>query len=305
MPRFGRRPRVKRMIGKGDVEGKVEGLREALRYHDRLVDKSGEVVDLAVPTRVKVVAALASLESEEAARGLAEATEDEARDVRMVAVVALGDRDEDLALDALAASAARLPDAEDREAAFELLAERDDPDASMRLATALALETARPLDSSDHEMVLRLRREDGQRRDRAVEALTDIMVTGESQAQNRAMQILVWHSADSIDPLLAVLAQTESDDLDTRRRTVMALGTIRDTRAVNELCHLLREDPHPGVRSLAAWALGQLGDPLGAETLIAATLDDDFEVRTHAARSLVVGTGGWLAKRLRGNGSRG
>jgi len=75
------RPRVNYLKRKGDVEGLVEGL----AYHDRLVDKRGRVIDLAVPARHEVVEALASLATPAAVRGLVAATEDESRDVRMAA----------------------------------------------------------------------------------------------------------------------------------------------------------------------------------------------------------------------------
>ncbi len=45
------------------------------------------------------------------------------------------------------------------------------------------------------------------------------------------------------------------------RNVAIALGNLRDPRAVPDLARALNEDPDPGVREHAAWALGRIGTP--------------------------------------------
>ena len=64
----------------------------------------------------------------------------------------------------------------------------------------------------------------------------------------------------AVVPLVAML---DSQDVDARRNAAQALGWIGSPEATEALAYVLRRDSHPGVRSQAAWALGEIGDSSG------------------------------------------
>jgi HEAT repeat protein len=78
-----------------------------------------------------------------------------------------------------------------------------------------------------------------------------------------------WHAAmaalDAMgEPAVAPLASMlDSQDVEARRSAAQALGWIGSPKATEALVSVLRRDSHPGVRSQAAWALGEISDSSG------------------------------------------
>jgi HEAT repeat protein len=105
-----------------------------------------------------------------------------------------------------------------------------------------------------------------------------------------AMAVLEKMGQPAVEPLLAML---DSQDAIARRNAAQALGWIGSPTAAEALVRALRRDGDAGVRSQAAWALGEIGSsgqPLGVaarRTLERAQLRDPAaEVQMAAARAL-------------------
>lgn len=88
--------------------------------------------------------------------------------------------------------------------------------------------------------------------------------------------------ADEVDTLIQKLKDKESD---VRSEAAMALGKIKDPRAVEPLIAALK-DVNPDVRRIAAEALGEINDARAVEPLIAALRGELGDVQKRAAGSL-------------------
>ena len=71
----------------------------------------------------------------------------------------------------------------------------------------------------------------------------------------------------------------------TRRRAALALGRIGDERAVPALVDVLKQDVDNDVRQMAAFAIGEIESPAGADALIA-VLDDTRQPAAVRARAV-------------------
>jgi len=88
--------------------------------------------------------------------------------------------------------------------------------------------------------------------------------------------------APALEPLLAALGASQAP---VRTYAAMALGELKDTRAVGPLVAALK-DSDGAVRSFAAQSLGMLKDARAVEPLVAAYQDDDATVRGSVAWAL-------------------
>ena len=88
--------------------------------------------------------------------------------------------------------------------------------------------------------------------------------------------------ADEVDMLIQRLKDKNEG---VRRMAAVALGEIKDTRAVEPLIAALKDNDR-SVRWSAAEALGNIKDARAVEPLIAALKDDDIGVRREAAGAL-------------------
>jgi hypothetical protein len=164
-----------------------------------------------------------------------------------------------------------------REEAVAALVAMRDPDVSVRLTTAL-LARPEPLEDADVEVAARLAHATDAAPARTVEHLVGAL--GDGQAGERAGRLLVRLAPESVEPLVAALA-----DEGKREQATRALGYSHDKRAVEPLCRLMVENQDPAVRRIAAWALGEIRDLAAVEALLLATDDADYEVRTEASRA--------------------
>ena len=89
----------------------------------------------------------------------------------------------------------------------------------------------------------------------------------------------------SSDDALLLLPLLHDEDVQVRIKTVVALGLLRNSRAVRPLVEVL-EDPQPGLRIAAAEALNALGDEQALEPLLRAAKDENLLVRMAAVSAL-------------------
>ncbi len=89
-------------------------------------------------------------------------------------------------------------------------------------------------------------------------------------------------NTQAVEPLIQALSD---QDRRVRERVIEALGVLRDRRAVGPLVSALA-DPEKDVRAAAARALGRLGDRQALEALIQALSDHEGQVRQDAADAL-------------------
>ena len=119
---------------------------------------------------------------------------------------------------------------------------------------------------------------------RSVESLILALKDGDTDVRKKAIEAL-GESKDSraIEPLIAVL----KDEKDTEVRTNAAsiLGELKDSRAVESLIITLK-DNDPNVRRTAVTALGEIKDSRAVESLILALKDGHADVRSRATEVL-------------------
>jgi HEAT repeat protein len=80
----------------------------------------------------------------------------------------------------------------------------------------------------------------------------------------------------AVEPLIAALTDSQ---VEVRVMAARALGEMKVRRGVDSLSVVLLRDEDPRARRQAAWALGEIADPLSFETLVAALKDQDQGVR--------------------------
>lgn len=96
-----------------------------------------------------------------------------------------------------------------------------------------------------------------------------------------ALRTLVSFGEPAVEPLIGVCA---AQDLETRRKVVMALGEIKDARAIPCLSAALKAE-NSTVRMMAAWGLAHMGEP-AVNSLLAELADKTSPGRSDAAYAL-------------------
>jgi len=104
-----------------------------------------------------------------------------------------------------------------------------------------------------------------------------------NDVNEKVYQIILALGKDSVPWLLE---QVDTKDRVQRERVVAALGTLKAKEGVAAIAKVL-SNPSLGRRYVAAWSLGEIGDPSGISPLLNALDDDDAEVRKYATRSLI------------------
>ncbi|MEA2399324.1 MAG: hypothetical protein QOK25_2880 [Thermoleophilaceae bacterium] len=270
--------------GPPDIEkltrkGKVAGLVAALDYRQLVTDPDGLMVDVGVEVRTAAAASLAGIESPAARQGLLHALSDPDESVRIAAIQALRERGDGAAVEPLMIAVMSWvgPErARSREEALEALEALGEPDVLRRTAADLA---ARSVDHAAADAAVVGRLAVAAERDAFRPTVADLVADLRDPATStRARTLLVWLGRDSVDELVEALSDDEA-----QRQAARALGSIRDSRAVEPLCSLLLSSPDPLTREAAAWALGEIRDPSAVGALLAATSDPDYAVRAEAS----------------------
>jgi hypothetical protein len=150
-----------------------------------------------------------------------------------------------------------------RAAALDALAERRDPEAPLRLADAL-LNRPGQLEVADRDALRRLVGAAGGEK-ASTGTVAHLLSELGGARDTRAITMLVWLAPASVQPLIDVL------DVPHRGlQAALALGYIRDRRAIEPLHELMLGSPDEHMRRAAAWSLGTLGDPAAANALLIA-----------------------------------
>ena len=278
--RFHRRTKAERLAARGDVRRLVR----LLGAHDWLVDADGHARDLAAPRRLEAVAALATVDSEEAEDGLVLALDDDDPRVREAAAVALGHDASPRAAHALARAAAtwREPGlASARAAALDVLVRMNDEVLGVVFAEVLLEEEELSELRPDEERALRrLFAAQGHATDVLADRLTHELDEPDEAFARRTHQVLVALGGSAIPSLVDALADPARSE-----PACAALAAIRDVRAVPALVWLLGNG-EPRGRAAAARALGAIRDPGAVDALVSASKDSDPDVRDAALDAL-------------------
>jgi HEAT repeat protein len=116
----------------------------------------------------------------------------------------------------------------------------------------------------------------------AIEPLIATLKDTNETLRGNAADVLASIGAPAVAPLIAALKDA---DFNVRTYSALALGEIKDPRAVEPLVAALK-DTQADVRTNAAWALGEIKDPRAIEPLSAALKNEDHRVREDAAYGL-------------------
>jgi len=84
----------------------------------------------------------------------------------------------------------------------------------------------------------------------------------------------------------ALMASVETENRGQRERVIAALGTLRVQAALQPISEVLRRKSLKR-RYIAAWALGEIGDPTSIQPLMSALGDPEDLVRHYATRALI------------------
>jgi HEAT repeat protein len=117
----------------------------------------------------------------------------------------------------------------------------------------------------------------------ALRELVSLLAVTENGIDARVYPMILELGAPAIPVLLE---EAGADDRNLREHVIAALGTLKVREAVAPIAKVLA-DLGLGRRYVAAWALGEIGDPAGIPPLIRALDDDDRQVRRYATRALI------------------
>ncbi|TYO97126.1 HEAT repeat protein [Geothermobacter ehrlichii] len=118
---------------------------------------------------------------------------------------------------------------------------------------------------------------------RAVSQLVSLLGRRENGVNDRVYPVVVALGREAVP---ALSGQLDTSDPVLREYTIAALGTLRAKEAVDGIRATLKDRAF-GRRYIAAWALGQIGDPATIPALIEALDDANETVRRYATRALI------------------
>lgn len=218
------------------------------------------------------------LNSTKAIDPLIEALKDDCEWVRQSAAVALGQIGDARGMDPLI-TALKDESSYVRQAAAYALGSINDPRAVDALIEALKDEDEDVRSAA--AMALGWFEDDERVADPLVEALQD---EKSCVRVNVAYALVELGKNEYFDLLIVAL---KNEDVKGRSEAAMALGNIRDPRAVDSLIEALETDPDYYVKCEAAWALGWIGDPRAIDALTYVAYNDEDEgIRGAALQAL-------------------
>ncbi len=118
---------------------------------------------------------------------------------------------------------------------------------------------------------------------RAAGELVRLLGVAENDLHDRAYRIVIEIGEPMVGPLRD---QVDTGNPDQRERSIAALGTLKVVAAVPDIVEVLL-DRSLSRRYVAAWALGEIGDPTAIPVLLEVLDDADEQVVRYATRSLI------------------
>jgi HEAT repeat protein len=274
---FQRRPNIARLARRGDVRRLVA----VLSYRDLMSTSDGGAVDLGAGLRADAASALGAFRDPSATRALLRAARaDPDAGVRRAAVEALeGNHDPEVlsALVELVCTARQTNGDPALAAAISCLHHLPREAAPAIARTVIDRGRSSHLDERERWAMQELFSGDDQKAQECSAALVQWLGPTETVKAQRAgdalVQLAPWGRSELIDALA---------DQSLAPKAAEILAHRRDGDALEPLIHLLRAE-EPASRRAAAMALGELRDPLAAQSLFASVSDPDREVRVAAA----------------------
>jgi HEAT repeat protein len=268
---------------------KIDGLRDALRYRDIVVDDDGVEWDLGVGVRLEAAEALSHFEAPEVAADLGAALDDPEPDVRLAVIDAVARvrirvaRVREKLLDRVVS---REPGNDEVAArALDVLVEWRNYGTVDALVERLLEPAAPELDEKHREALDRLLDSDV-RAVPARESVADRLVMelrGDSRGDRTeasAHRILSWLGPAAVEKVLLAL-----DDERAAPALVRAAGRLGDARAVGPVVRGLSHSDAE-MREAAAVAARMLNHTRAVPALLTATQDDEQAVRDAASAAL-------------------
>ena len=117
----------------------------------------------------------------------------------------------------------------------------------------------------------------------AMNKLVELLAVDANGVNDQVYSIVTELGAGAVPSLLK---KVNSSDKVQREHVIAALGSLRASEAIAPISQVLG-DKTLGRRYVAAWALGEIGEPAGIPALLQALNDDDTEVRKYATRALI------------------
>ncbi len=117
----------------------------------------------------------------------------------------------------------------------------------------------------------------------AFRELVELLSVAERQLNDRVYPLIIELGEPAI-PFL--LDEVNTEDRIRREHVIAALGTLKVPQAVEPIGRVLG-DKSLKRRYIAAWSLGEIGDPRGIPFLLPALGDEDGEVQRYAVRALI------------------
>lgn len=253
---------------------KLDRLIASMHREDKLVDVSGDTVDLGAGVRRDAIAAASML--------------DDLRAIEAIATVALNDEDASVRRAAMAALLKILRDSDEGgkwpDPHADVLGGADTPLAitPAQVARALLLAGGDTIIEGNEPLLLRALGSDNGAdvTEVIIGEMLEALADPRPEITERAADLIVSRATGHIDRLIVALS-------DPARAAPVAtiLGAMRDNRAVGPVIVAL-DSPDSAVRRSCAWALGEIADSRGVRALYRATTDPDYGVRQQALAAL-------------------
>lgn len=113
--------------------------------------------------------------------------------------------------------------------------------------------------------------------------LLELLGVTEQGLSDRVYPVVLELGVTAVPQLLPLV---KSGNVEQREHVIAALGTLKVREAIPPIGEVLTSRDL-GRRYIAAWALGEIGEPAGIPYLLGALDDNDGEVRKYATRALI------------------